>query len=266
MTRGYLGLFRMRLIRGLAYRTAALAGVATQFFWGFVIVMVLQAFARAGGSPLSPGQIASYIWLQQAFLALVVVWFRDKELVALIVSGDSAYELCRPADAYILWFARLAAGRVAAAALRCGPILLVAALLPEPYRLHAPASVAAGLAFASALALGLLLIVAITMFAYVLCLVALSPNAPFMLAAPFFELASGMVVPLPFMPPGVRAVLEALPFRLCVDLPFRLYSGSIPAAQAPVLLALQAAWLLALIPLGRAVLGRALRGAQSAGG
>jgi ABC-2 type transport system permease protein len=262
----YLGLFRMRFLRGLSYRAAALAGTATQFFWGFVLIMVLQAFARSGSSPLDPSQIASYIWLQQAFLALIVVWFRDKELLTLIATGDSAYELCRPVDAYALWFARLAAGRLAAAALRCAPILLVAALLPSPFRLGLPASPASGLYALACLALGLLLIVAITMFAYVLSVVSLSPNAPFMFAAPIFEFAAGMVIPLPFMPEGLRRLMELLPFRLCVDLPLRLYSGSIPPSQAPRLILQQALWIALLVPLGKLALARALRGSQAAGG
>jgi ABC-2 type transport system permease protein len=262
----YGGLFRMRFLRGLSYRAAALAGTATQFFWGFIIIMVLQAFARSGGSPLDPRQIASYVWLQQAFLALIVVWFRDKELLALIVSGDSAYELCRPVDAYGFWFARLVAGRLAAALLRCVPILVVAAFLPDPFKLHGPASLLSGVCFLGCLGLGLLLIVAITMFAYILCVVTLSPNAAFMFAAPIYEFAAGMVIPLPFMPEGLRRALELLPFRLCVDLPLRLYSGSIPASDAPLLLLRQAIWLAILIPAGRAALARVLRGAQAAGG
>jgi ABC-2 type transport system permease protein len=263
--RAYGGLFRMRFLRGLSYRAAALAGTATQFFWGFILIMVYQAFARAGGSPLGPSQIASYVWLQQAFLALIVVWFRDKELLALIVTGDSAYELCRPVDAYAFWFARLAAGRLAAALLRCAPIVLVASLLPDPFRLHGPASVQAGLAFLACLALGLLLIVAITMFAYILSVVTLSPNAAFMFAAPIYEFAAGMVIPLPFMPESLRHVLELLPFRLCVDLPLRMYSGAIPASQAPLLLLQQAFWIALLVPAGRLALGRALRSSQAGG-
>ena len=34
--RACLTFFKMRLINGLQYRTAAWAGVFTQFFWGFM--------------------------------------------------------------------------------------------------------------------------------------------------------------------------------------------------------------------------------------
>jgi ABC-2 type transport system permease protein len=266
----YTALFRMRFIRGLSYRASAIAGAATQFFFGLVFIMVFQAFARSGGGAERPGmsaaQIASYIWLQQAFLALIMVWYRDKELMSLIAAGDAAYELCRPVDPYFFWFSRLLAGRLAGAALRSLPILLAASLLPGPLRLLPPPSLAAGLLAAAAMALGTVLIVAITIFAYILIVVTLSPSAPFIFMAPILEFASGMVVPIPFMPESLRRLLYFLPFRLCVDLPLRMYSGAIPIAEAPGLIALQALWIAILAPLGRAALGRAVKAAQSAGG
>jgi len=262
----YAALFRMRFIRGLSYRASAIVGVATQFFFGLVFIMVFQAFARSGGSSLAPAQIASYVWLQQAFLALIMVWYRDRELLSTIAAGDAAYELCRPVDAYFFWYSRLLGGRLAGAALRCLPILAVAALLPDPYRLCPPPSVAAGLCFVACMALGLLLIVAITIFAYILTVVTLSPSAPFIFITPVYEFAAGMIIPLPFMPEALQQFLRVLPFRLCVDLPLRMYSGSIAAADAPGFLALQALWVAILLPLGRLTLNRAIRGAQSVGG
>ena len=266
----YTGLFRMRLIRGLSYRSAAIAGVATQFFFGPVFISVFQAFARSGGeaarSGMGDAQIASYVWLQQAFLALFMTWYRDKELISLIAAGDAAYELCRPVDLYFFWFARLSGGRFAACALRCLPILAIASLLPEPYRLCPPPSLEAGLFAAACVLVGVALVVATTIFAYILIVVTLSPSAPFIFLTPIYEFASGLVIPLPFMPEPLHRLLDWLPFRLFVDLPLRMYSGAIPSAQAPGLIALQALWIAILVPLGRLALARAIKGAQAVGG
>jgi ABC-2 type transport system permease protein len=264
--RAYLGIFRMRLIRGLSYRAAALAGVATQFFWGFILIMTYQAFARSGASPLNPSEIASYVWLQQAFLALVAVWFRDNELLGTISAGDTAYELCRPLDLYRYWFARLAAGRLAAVLLRCLPILALAFFLPEPYRLHLPPSPIAFLAFLGAIALGLSLMVAVSLFAYTLSVASLNPQASFIFITPIVELASGVLIPLPFLPDVAQRVLNCMPFRYCADFPFRLYSGSIPLSQSPRLFFLEFTWLLILVPLGRLALKSAVRGQTAVGG
>ena len=40
----YLSFFRLRFSMGLQYRAAALAGIVTQFFWGFMEIMAFRAF------------------------------------------------------------------------------------------------------------------------------------------------------------------------------------------------------------------------------
>ncbi len=265
--RAYLALFRMRLIRGFSYRAAAIAGVGTQFFFGLVFITVFQAFSRASDSPpLSMRQIATYIWLQQAFLALSAVWIRDGGLIALIQSGDAAYELCRPLDAYPFWYARTAAQRLAAAALRCLPILAVGFFLPGDYRMALPANAAAGLLFLPALGLSLLVSTAISMFAYAITVATLSANAAFFLLVPVAEFFSGNLIPLPFMPDRFAAVISWLPFRFCADFPFRVYNGSIPARDVPGIMAIGIAWLVVLAASGRAALDRALAAARQPGG
>ena len=43
----YLSFFKMRFIHSLQYRGAALAGMFTQFFWGFMEIMLYKAFYEA---------------------------------------------------------------------------------------------------------------------------------------------------------------------------------------------------------------------------
>ena len=84
--RVYLSVLKLRMNIGLQYRTAALAGVATQFFWGFITIMVFEAFYEyaANTPPISLKELITYIWLQQAFLVFITMWFRDNELFDLI--------------------------------------------------------------------------------------------------------------------------------------------------------------------------------------
>ena len=65
--------------------------------------------------------------------------------------------------------------------------------------------------------------------------------------------------PLPLFPDWAQPILNALPFRGLVDVPFRLYSGHIPPGDILPLLAQQIGWALALIVLGRTVLARGTR-------
>lgn len=103
--RAYISFIKIRFINGLQYRTAAYAGIATQFAWGFMYIMLYQTFYKSNPTkaPMEFSQLSSYIWLQQAFLALFMTWFLDNDILSLITSGNVAYELCRPLDIYKDW-------------------------------------------------------------------------------------------------------------------------------------------------------------------
>lgn len=103
--------FKQCFMSGVQYRVAALAGIATQFFWGLMYLMIYLAFYQNKQSPnhFTYDQLVDYIWLQQAFLALIMAWFRDNEIGSLITSGNLAYELCRPVALYYFWYAKLVA-------------------------------------------------------------------------------------------------------------------------------------------------------------
>ncbi|MBQ1256440.1 MAG: ABC transporter permease, partial [Clostridia bacterium] len=133
----YFSYFRLRLVHSLQYRTAAAAGIVTQFFWGFMEIQLYRAFyyEHAASFPMEFRALVSYIWLRQAFLAFFNTWTFENELFQSILNGNVAYELVRPASLYGMWFSRAAAVRISRAALRFWPILIVACLLPAPIRL-----------------------------------------------------------------------------------------------------------------------------------
>jgi len=259
--RVYLSAFRIRLLQNLQYRVAALAGLTTQFFWGFMLIMVLQAFYSSSDAvqPMTMAQIASYIWLQQAFLVFVALWYRDMDLFGLIMSGDVAYELCRPTDLFFFWYARLLAQRLAGAALRCLPILLVALLLPAPYCLVLPNGIAPLLLFLATLLLGLLVNVAISMFIYILTFITLSHIGSLLIIGTVGEFCSGMIVPIPLLPDWLQRILLLLPFRLAADLPFRVWSGNLSSREALAGIVTQLVWLAVLAAVGRMAMGRVLK-------
>ncbi|MCP8967114.1 ABC transporter permease [Ectobacillus ponti] len=264
----YYAVLKLRLQTGLQYRTAAWAGVATQFFWGLIYIMLFQAFysGAAGKQPISLEQLTTYVWLQQAFLAFIMLWFRDNELFDLITSGNIAYELCRPADLYSFWYAKLLAQRLSAALLRFAPILLIAFWLPTPYGLSLPPGPWQGGLFVLALLIGLLLLVAISMFIYISVFITMSPIGSLLIFAITGEFLSGMIVPLPLMPDWLQRILYVLPFRLTVDFPFRVYSGHIPTQEALWGIVQQIAWLLVLIWLGKKTMRSVLRRVVVQGG
>ncbi|CRK85150.1 ABC transporter permease [Neobacillus massiliamazoniensis] len=266
--RVYLSVLKLRLLYGMQYRVAALAGVVTQFFWGFIMIMVFEAFYEHTSKipPISLTQLINYIWLQQAFLAFIMLWFRDNELMEMITSGNIAYELCRPCELYGFWYAKLLAQRLSSALLRCFPILLVSFFLPKPYNLTLPPSLSAFLLFLSALLLGLFLLVAISMFIYISVFVTLSPMGSLLVFGVLGEFFAGLVIPIPLMPAWLQQIANILPFRWTADFPFRVYSGQIPQHDAIIGILIQLVYLLFLVWLGRIALNSVLKKVVVQGG
>ena len=264
----YLSFFRVRFMLGLQYRTAALAGMVTQFFWGGMNILMYGAFYEADASafPMTLQATSSYIWLQQAFLMLFAAWLLENEIFDDIVSGNVAYELCRPVNIYDMWFARSAANRVSRAVLRSFPILFVAALLPAPYGMSAPASAGHFILFLITAVLGFLVTVAFFMLVYALTFYTVSPNGLRILISSVVEFFAGAIIPLPFFPDGVRQVMELLPFASMQNVPLRIYSASMTGAQAWEAAALQVFWLIVLTAAGRGLCAHALRRMTVQGG
>jgi len=252
----YISFFRLRLVMGLQYRAAALGGVVTQFFWGFMEIIALRAFYESDPAayPMTLDETSSYIWLQQAFLVLLSARTFDGEILNAIQSGSIAYEFCRPIHIYDMWFAKSTATRLSGAWLRCIPVLMVVFLLPKPYGMSAPADLLHFVLFVVTLILGLLVVVAFSMLVYVSGFYTLSTDGAKILTGAVVDLFTGHLIPLPFFPEGVRQVLEVLPFAAMQNVPLRIYSGDLAGAEALRAVGLQCFWLLLLMVLGHTVM------------
>ena len=253
----YLGIFKMRLIAGFQYRSAAWAGVSTQFFWGAMQLLVFYAFYESAGmnspgvqSPMSFAELSSFIWMRQAFLALVMIWSMDNELLTHITSGNVAYELSRPLSLYTFWFARILAFRVSRTLLRCIPIFIVASLLPSPWGFGLPGDISSFLLFVPSLFLAAVIVTALSMLVCCITFVTLSPTGARLFLGVIGEFLMGAIIPIPFMPDYLQRVCFYLPFRYTADFPFRLYSGHIHGEEALVGILMQFVWAIALVALG----------------
>lgn len=264
----YLSFFRIRFIAGLQYRAAAIAGIATQFVWGAMSILMFKAFYEvdAGAFPMSFPALSSYIWLQQALLALFMTWFLENEIFLTITDGGIAYELCRPISIYDMWFFRSMANRLSRAVLRCMPILIVAGLLPSPYRMNLPVSVQAALWFLVSMLFGFLVVVAFCMLVYIITFFTLSAMGVRLVAVSMVEFFSGAVIPLPFFPEHIRKVLECLPFASMQNVPLRIYTGDIVGNEIYYRIVLQLFWLVVLVLFGKWLIKIAIKRVVVQGG
>ena len=265
----YLSLFKLKFINGLQYRISAIAGICTQIFFGFIFTMVYIAFYESnssGNAPMQLNEVVSYLWLNQAFYALVYTWVKDGNLLSMIKNGNIAYELCRPIDFYKKWFFTMYGSRLSNVSLRFIPVLVVAFLLPSPYKLMIPPSLASFLLFLVSLFISSVLVTSLAYIFHVIVFFTFDEKGVINLMMVISEIFAGGVVPLAFFPNILQNVAYMLPFRYVCDLPFRIYTGNISVSTAIPDLIGGIVWTFAMIILGKILTSKAIKCAIVQGG
>lgn len=266
--RAYFTYFKLKFISGLQYRSAALAGIATQFFFGFVYIMVYVAFYESGSKnvPMSLSQVITYLWLNQSLLALVNQFSRDQELFKIVKDGTISYELARPKNLYFMWYFKVLGQRLSNVLLRFLPLLIVTSFLPEPYGMNLPVSFLHFIVFILSLTIGALLVVALTVLYPIITLVTLNEKGIVNIMITMADILSGLVVPIPFFPLFLQNISKVLPFQYISDLPFRVYVGNIGLLNGIYGIIIQLIWLFILIFIGLFLMKKSLKRVVVQGG
>ncbi|HEY1928436.1 MAG TPA: hypothetical protein VGG92_13295 [Caulobacteraceae bacterium] len=266
MLRPYLAILSARFQLVLQYRAAALAGFATQCWWGGMKVLIFSAFyAGAGGlAPMSFAHTVSYTWLGQAFL-LFLPWYVDPEVADMVRTGAVAYERLRPVDAWGWWYARALAWTAARIVPRAGLMFATAAVLMPlvglgRWGLRLPSDGSGAAFFCVAILAAALLSASMTVILNAVAAASLTDRGANAIAAPIAIVFSGSMIPLAFFPHALTPFMRLQPFAGLMDTPFRVWNGELTGAGAVGAIALQLAWTLVLALLGRraveAVMGR----------
>lgn len=249
----YISIFKIKLMNNLQYRTAALAGISTQLFFGLVYIMVYLAFYQSGTNntlPMNWKELVSYLWLNQAFFSLIFIWQKDRELINMIKDGNISYELCRPINFYKKWYATMYGARLSAVLLRFLPVTIIAILLPAPYKLYPPISIYSFIVFLISLLISSLLVTSISILIHIIAIFTLDEKGIMAFIMVIGDLFSGCTVPLTFFPKLLKKIAYILPFRYIADTPFRIYSGNIsPNSTIPLLIG-GLLWLIIIVLLG----------------
>ena len=256
--RVYLSLFKIKFMNNLQYRAAALAGISTQFFFGIVFIMVYLAFYKSGSNnnlPMKWNELVNYLWLNQAFFSLIYIWAKDNDLISMIKDGNIAYELCRPINFYKKWYATMYGNRLSTIILRFLPIIIIAILLPYPYKLTAPINI-----------LACLLVTSITILFHIITMFTLDEKGIMKLLMVIAEIFEGGTIPINFYPKFLQIIAYLLPFRYVADLPFRIYSGNIPVSNATRDLIGGIIWLIVIVIIGYILSKKAIKKAIIQGG
>jgi ABC-2 type transport system permease protein len=270
--RPYLAAFRARFQLMLQYRAAALAGFATQLWWGAIRILVFAAFygVNAAAAPIGLTDAVTYVWLGQALLALQP-WAADPEIGQAVRSGGVGYDRLRPLDAYGYWYARTV-GWMLARALPRAVLMMLAAGIVLPlvglgdWAWRPPSGVAAALLFIPAFVLMTMLGAAVLMLANIIVAASLNERGVNAVLTPLVIVLSGSLLPLNFYPDAWRPFLHVQPLAGLVDIPFRIYFADLSGDAALQGLALQAGWSVVLIVVGRLAMERMMRRLEMQGG
>lgn len=232
--KAYLNYFKLRIITNLQYRSAAIAGILTQFFFGFVFIMSYLAFYESNTSaslPMNISELVTYLWLQQAFFAMIFPFVKDFDLINMITNGNLAYELVRPQSFYFKFYIKMLAERFTSTLLRFFPIIIVGLFLPYPYKLSLPYSLDNFIIFLFALIFACLLVTALSMIVHLIVMFTFDSRGVFTIYTTIADVFMGTIIPIPFFPEWLRKIAYVLPFRYIGDFPYRVYSGNIGVSE-----------------------------------
>lgn len=263
----YFAFFKMSFLTRIQYRTAAIAGAATQLVFGIMLVLVMQAFFASSDAPqpMSLSQAITYIWLGQAFLAALPSSL-DREITDSVHTGKVAYELTRPIDLYTMWFMRTLAHRTAPALLRSVPQFIITIfLLPKDMRMTLP-EMPAFASWIAAFIFAVILSTAITNFLQAIVLYTVQADGIMRFLPTLVTFMSGLIVPLKFFPEWAQTFMRYQPFAGIQDLPNQVFCGSLPPESILWIIPLQILWIIVFAIIGRALMHTSIKRISVAGG
>lgn len=250
-------LSKLSFQRQLTYRAAAMAGLATNFFFGMLRAAVLVALygARQEVAGISLAGAVTYTGLSQAVIGLLSM-FSWYEVMNSVYTGDIASDLLKPLNYFTFWLAQ-DLGRAGAALLMRGFTIMAAYAVV--FGITTPDSGSQWLALGVAVVLSWLVSFS---WRFLVNLSAFwTPNA-LGVGRFFFILSwflSGFLMPLRYFPPWFVRLCYLTPFPHTVNTVVEVYLGVLSGPELIQALLGQFLWVAMLVVAGQFVLRAGVR-------
>ncbi len=246
----YLEFSRIGFVNILAFRLRYYTGIVTYLINVTVYYFIWRAvYGPAAGAQIAGydlGQIITYVavgWIIRSFYWSTI----DQEMAYQVLDGKIAMDMIKPISIQWMWLARAVGESAFRLGLLTAPTAFAVALI---FPVQGPASAAHFALFIPAV-LGSFLLMGAINFMIGTCAVRLKSILALIRAKYWLmELLSGLLIPMPFFPERVRAVLAWLPFEHVAFTPLQIYLGKLAPAEAAAMLAVQWFWVVALLWLG----------------
>lgn len=259
-------LYRLRLFwevtkrslqRYMAYRAAAIAGLATNFFFGLLRMAVLLALYGEREEMLgyTVEGIVTYAALTQAVIGYLNL-FMWSEMADSVHNGEVAADLLKPLNYFTLWLAQDMGRAMVNFLLRGVTIMTIYAFVVD---LAYPTSTMQWGALALTVVLSWLISFG---FRFLINLTAFwTPNARGIIRSGFVIswFASGLLMPLRFFPEWVQTLIYLTPFPYMLNAVVEIYVGVAQGWEVMEILLVQCAWVIGLILACQLLLLRGIR-------
>jgi ABC-2 type transport system permease protein len=219
--RVYFEVARRSFQRFSTYRAAVVAGVFTNTVFGFILASVLRtALGTRSVGGLTAETATAFTFLAQAMLMIVMV-FGDFDEVEKVRTGEVATALTRPLD-YSLFRLASDLGRSTFNSLARGIPPFVVGWLVYRFPLAAP------LRFASFLLAVVLAAVVASRWWNIVSTLAFwmtDGSGAMQMGVAVCTFATGAIIPLQFLPDGLKAVVQVTPWAAMVQRPVEVFIG-----------------------------------------
>ena len=241
----------------LTYRTANLAGLATNFFFGLLRAAVLIALygeqQQVSGMTLQAA--ITYTGLSQAAIGFLS-FFGWREVMQSVYSGDIGADLLKPMRYFFYWLARDMGRALASLLVRSVTIMVAYALIFDitlPQSVSHWALVALTLVLSFLVSFGWCFLVNLAAF--------WTPEAQGIarLGFSFSWFLSGFIMPLRLFPPWFERMAKWTPFPSMVNAIVEVYMGLLTGPEIAQTLLVQALWLGLLFATSQIVLRAGVR-------
>ncbi len=255
--RVYWEIAKRALSRQLTYRTATLAGLATNFYFGLLRAAVMAALygARAQVDGISLQAAITYTGLAQSLIAVISLlgWF---EVMRSINKGEISSDLLRPIGYFKFWLAQDLGKAAAQLALRGIPLMLGYALF---FDILLPQTLWHWLAVFLALGLAVLLSFSWRFLVNLVGFWVTDATSIGRVVYIFSWFLSGFLMPLRFFPDWFVRLCYLTPFPHTINTIVEIYLGVLTPGQMLRALLLQLAWFVGLTLACSWVLRRGIR-------
>ncbi|MBI5877467.1 MAG: ABC-2 family transporter protein [Chloroflexi bacterium] len=253
----HLALIRLSFRRQMTYRAAALAGLATNAFFGVLHAYIMTALFGARDSVAGytiPG-VVTYVALTQALIGIIATW-GWWDVVNSIRTGDIGGDLARPIDYFTYWCMRDIGRGLAQFLLRGVTIMILMAIF---FPIVLPPSAAHWLATILSLALALLCSFAWRFLYSLTAFWSQDAVGVSRFAMSLATFLSGFLMPIALMPDWAGSLMRLTPFPAMVNTPIEIYLGIVPVEVLPFALVQQAFWFVVLAACAQSVLALGVR-------